>query len=102
MSVTETDHTAFTSFLIKDNSLEPLFKDSLEKRSQELAKTYRPNGAVTVMDIKDFLKSKNYYTFPVGTYLMPKERSIDIDTEFDYKIARLLLENKALFKQWVK
>jgi CMP-N-acetylneuraminic acid synthetase len=45
------------------------------------------------MDIKDFLKTKTYYTYPVGSYIMPPERSIDIDTEFDYKMAQLLIGN---------
>jgi len=101
MSVTETQHNAFRAILVKENQLEPIFKDKILKRTQELEKTYRVNGAITIMDVKDFLKSKSYYTFPVGTYIMPKERSIDIDTEFDYKLAKTIMENKEIFKEWV-
>lgn len=96
MSVSETEHNALRSVFIRNNQIKPIFPDKILKKSQELEKTYRVNGAVTIMDIEDFLKTKTYYTYPIGAYIMPQERSIDIDTEFDYKLARLIIENKAM------
>jgi CMP-N-acetylneuraminic acid synthetase len=72
--------------------------DKFLKKSQELEKTYRVNGSVIIIKIKEFLKSKTYYTFPIAAYIMPRERSIDIDTEFDYKLAKILLEYQDYFK----
>jgi CMP-N-acetylneuraminic acid synthetase len=97
MSVSETDHNALRSIFVRKRTIEPLFSDKLFKKSQELEKTYRVNGAVIVTDIKEFLKSKSYYTFPVAAYIMPRERSIDIDTEFDYRLAKLLMEHQDYF-----
>jgi len=94
ISVSETDHNALRSVFVRKNTIKPLFSDKILKKSQELEKTYRVNGAVIVMNIKEFLKSKSYYTFPVAAYVMPRERSIDIDTEFDYRLAKLLMEHQ--------
>jgi CMP-N-acetylneuraminic acid synthetase len=93
MSVSETIHNALRSVFIRNHHIEPLFQDKILNKSQDLEKTYHVNGAITIMDIKDFLKTKTYYTYPVGSYIMPPERSIDIDTEFDYKMAQLLIGN---------
>lgn len=97
MSVSETGHNALRSCFIRENTVIPLFSDRIIKQSQELEKTYRINGAVIIVDIKEFLKSKSYFIFPVAAYIMPRERSIDIDTEFDYKLAKMLLENRDYF-----
>jgi CMP-N,N'-diacetyllegionaminic acid synthase len=97
MSVSETDHNALRSVFVKEKTIRPLFSDKIFKKSQELEKTYRVNGAVAVIDIKEFLESKSYYIFPVAAYVMPRERSIDIDTEFDYRLAKLLMEHQDYF-----
>jgi CMP-N,N'-diacetyllegionaminic acid synthase len=93
MSVTETDHNSLQSVFVRDCLIEPVFPEQILRKSQELEKTYRVNGAITIMDIRDFLTTKNYYTYPLGAYVMPKLRSIDIDTEFDYTIAKIIMEN---------
>ncbi len=60
-------------------------------RSQDHPKIYRPNGAIYGMWCKSFAKSRNFYTGKVRGYYMPRERSVDIDTELDLKIAEVLL-----------
>lgn len=97
MSVSETDYNALRAFLIRENTIIPIFPNEIFKKSQELEKTYRVNGAVIIIDIKEFLKLKTYFIFPVAAYVMPRERSIDIDTEFDYKLAKILLEQGNYF-----
>ncbi len=94
MSVTETDHNSLRSVYVKEELIEPLFPDKIEKRSQELAPTYRINGAIVIIDVEDFLIKKKYYNYPLGAYVMPRERSIDIDTEYDFMLARFLMENQ--------
>jgi CMP-N-acetylneuraminic acid synthetase len=97
MSVSETEHNALRSIFVREKKMIPLFSDKILKKSQELEKTYRVNGAVMVLDIKEFLKLKSYYIFPIAAYVMPRERSIDIDTEFDYRLAKLLMEHQDYF-----
>lgn len=99
MSVAETEHNSLRSVFVQNDQLKPIFPEKILLKSQELERTYRVNGAITVMDIGDFLKTGNYYTFPLGAYIMPKERSVDIDTEFDYKLAKIIMENKSMFER---
>ena len=48
-------------------------------------------------NVDSFLKNKSYRTDTIIPYLMPKERSIDIDTSLDLEIARFLMINKNKF-----
>lgn len=94
MAVTENDHSAFRSLTISKNKINPVFPDLINKKSQELEKTYRINGAIIIMDVKEFLKHKTYLINDIECYEMPKENSIDIDTSFDFKLAEFLMKNK--------
>jgi CMP-N,N'-diacetyllegionaminic acid synthase len=60
-------------------------------RSQNLGTWHRINGAIYVIRIEEFRKEHGF--MPPGTmgYLMPRERSIDVDTAFDFNIASLLM-----------
>jgi len=60
-------------------------------RSQNHPKIYRPNGALYGMWTKSFEKSRNFFKGKIRGYYMPRERSVDIDTELDLKIAEALL-----------
>jgi len=59
-------------------------------RSQELGTWSRLNGAVYVIGIETFRREHGF--MPRGTlgYEMPRERSIDVDTAFDFNLAALL------------
>jgi CMP-N,N'-diacetyllegionaminic acid synthase len=93
MSVTESDHNALRAVLVRDDLIDPLFRDKITRRSQELEKTYRINGAIIITDIQDFLRTGTYFNYPLGAYIMPPERSVDIDTEFDYRVAQIMIES---------
>ena len=94
MSVTETHHNAYRSSVINNSELMPLFENSIRERSQALARTYRINGAIVICKIDSFLKEKTYFGNKIGVYTMPKERSVDIDSEFDFKFAEFLINNR--------
>lgn len=91
-SVTESEHNALRAVFIRNNRMEPLFMESITKRSQELDKTYRINGAVVISNIAAFLATGTDFNFPAGAYIMPQERSIDIDTQFDYMMAKAMCQ----------
>ena len=62
--------------------------------SQDLPKRYQINGAIFISEKNSYLKYKRFFNRPNSiAFIMPKEYSIDIDNEFDYKIAKNLLEN---------
>ncbi len=95
MSVSPTAPNAFRSVCIKAGRIEPLFPDSLPKRSQELPETYRINGAIVIVEVEAFLEERSYFLHPIGAYTMPPERAVDIDTQWDYDLARFLAEKGA-------
>jgi len=70
----------------------PYQKDNT--RSQDQMRIYRPNGAIYGAWCKSFEKTRNFFTGKVEGYFMPRERSVDIDTELDFKIAEVLLNEK--------
>ena len=65
----------------------------LFKNSQDLPKSYGVNGAIFISDLDGYIKFKRFFNRPKSiAYVMPESRSIDIDTEFDYKICKSLIE----------
>lgn len=59
-------------------------------RRQQLPKTYLPNGAVYVAKTDWLKKNATFITHETLAYIMPQERSLDIDTELDFGIAEYL------------
>lgn len=62
-----------------------------DSRSQDQPLVYRPNGAFYGMWWESFRTHRNFYRGRIAPYLMPRDRSIDIDTETDFAIAAVLL-----------
>ena len=81
-------------YLNKDNSFEAIFEDSLANR-QDMRMAYQPNGAVYVFKL-DLLKKGTYFSEKSYAYVMPKRRSIDIDTLEDFAYAEFLLSRKEI------
>ena len=77
--------------LLMDEFVLPQFRGL---RSQELGKWHRINGAIYVIGVEDFLRELSF--IPCGTlgYEMPRERSIDVDTFFDFNLAVLLMSQR--------
>lgn len=63
-------------------------------RSQDHPTIYRPNGAIYTQWSDKFKNNKNFYKGKVKGYFMDRTKSVDIDTEFDFILAKNLLENK--------
>ena len=75
----------------ENNKLEDIFEGTIANR-QELPITYYPNGAVYVFST-EMIRQKKYYTDKSYAYIMPRERSIDIDFIDDFKYAEFLMSN---------
>ena len=96
ISVTENDHSAFRSLTIDKGEITPIFPDLISKKSQELEMTYRINGAIVIQSVNYFLKHKTYFKNPLDPFIMPRNRSIDIDPSDDFNIAEYHLNMKKL------
>lgn len=75
--------------------IQPYLKDQVENlRRQELPDLYMLNGAIYIIK-RDLLMIENLMIGPKNIgYVMPKERSVDIDDEMDLKWAEFLMQNR--------
>lgn len=92
VSVTETDHSPlWCSRLGDDLNMDQFYKNEyLEMPRQLLPTYYRLNGAIYLVR-REELDRKRMFEEKCYAYIMPKERSIDIDTDFDFKMAEYLI-----------
>lgn len=96
VSVRPTSDSPYWSFKEKSDVITPLFPDELNKGRQSLQKTYVLNGAIYISSVEKFLLHRSFFTFPLLPYLMPVERSLDIDTQLELEEAdRILLGVKS-------
>ena len=97
VGVCEVDHSPLWCNTIGDDLMLDGFikKEVLEAPRQMLPKFYRINGAIYIVDVKHLL-SVNKLQFDKSTfaYIMDKKLSIDIDDDFDFMIARCIIETK--------
>jgi len=95
ISYTEEHHPIeWHKYITKDGKFENIFEEKLLNR-QEIKKSYYPNGAIFVFDYK-LIKSNNYFNKNSFAFIMPRNRSIDVDyiDDFDYAEFLLLRCNK--------
>jgi CMP-N,N'-diacetyllegionaminic acid synthase len=62
-------------------------------RRQDLPKVFSLNGAIYISKTADFLKQKSFLSDKTIAYVMDTSSSIDIDTEYDFKIAEYLMNS---------
>ena len=93
VSVCEATHSPYWCLKVENEYLKPLFGDEyFRKRRQELETVYMPNGAIYVLAPRTLYKHKSFYCDCTIPYIMPAERSIDIDTKLDFMLAELLIK----------
>lgn len=91
VSVCETEHSPLLcGKLPKDNQFTNFVDSTLLKRRQDMDKFYRINGAIYIVDCKKFSNNLNLYTEGNYAYIMPRDRSVDIDSDIDFEIAKIL------------
>jgi N-acylneuraminate cytidylyltransferase/CMP-N,N'-diacetyllegionaminic acid synthase len=71
-----------------------LRQDLINKNRQELPVFYRLNGAIYLFDCAYLKAEKDFYGNETYAYLMPAERSVDIEDEFDLKFAEFLISRR--------
>ena len=93
MTVTDVEyHPGKALFLDASNEVSPFTTAAdMEARRQDLPLVYRQNGAVYGLAVADFLRENKFILPPCHATVMPQERSIDIDNEFDLLLAENLL-----------
>jgi CMP-N-acetylneuraminic acid synthetase len=61
-------------------------------RSQSLGKAFHPNGAIYLASVEGFLREKTFFSQPLIGYVMPPERSFDIDYPYQFQIAESMMK----------
>ena len=92
LSVAPYEHTPFAALRVENGLAVPCFETFFGKRTQELPPAYRPNGAIHLLDVAAFQAARSYIAQPLHAYVMPWERSVDIDTELDWLVAEAMLK----------
>lgn len=93
VSVTEPDKSPYWMYELNEkHQMRPLLNtgDILTQR-QILPKVYALNGAVYVARCEWLMTNKTFVTNETVAYVMPKERSLDIDCEIDMKMLEVML-----------
>ena len=81
---------------ISGNRLKPYLGESFQQmRSQDLLPpVYRTNGAIYLTHRNVIMEKGEFYGEQPAPLIMPPDRSIDIDTEFDFHLASQIMTNK--------
>ena len=91
-----TNHPCLARTIDARGVLEPFMATPLAaSRKQELPPVYALNGAVYV--VRSAVLREQYTWHPTGAlaYVMPAERSLDIDSEWDLKLADMILRSRS-------
>jgi CMP-N-acetylneuraminic acid synthetase len=95
-SVCKVSHHPYWMKKMEKGYLTPFIKDADEVkyyRRQLLPSVYRLNGAVDVIRCKINEGNREIlFSGMMGGYIMPPERSVDLDSELDFVIAETLMK----------
>lgn len=92
ISLCELEHPlSWCGVLGENGSLDGFIKREQGKQRQAQEKYYRLNGAIYIVSIPEFRRDVFLYRENAYAYIMSKDRSVDIDTEFDFLLAEFLM-----------
>ena len=93
ISVCEMEHSPLWSNTLSNNhDMSNFLRDEvLNKRSQDLEKYYRLNGAIYICKTDKLLETGGFFLKDnIFAYIMSREYSIDIDEKIDFDIATVI------------
>lgn len=86
------DHPYLSKQVDGEARLRPFVESDLNAaRRQDLPPAYMLNGAIYLRKTADLLATRSWCPPDACAYCMPRERSVDIDTVFDFELAEWLL-----------
>jgi len=99
VSVTMTDKSPYWMYHLTDeNALEPvIIPEKPIFRRQDAPDVYVLNGAVYIAKTSWLQENQTFLHKETIGYVMPRERSIDVDTELDFSILETIIREKKLF-----
>lgn len=91
VSVTEPEHSPYLMYTLVGGRLHPLLDGQPYVRRQDMPKVFTLNGAVYVAEIGSLLQGEVLVTTETVAYVMPRNRSVDVDEEIDLSFCEVLL-----------
>ncbi|MCM3596562.1 acylneuraminate cytidylyltransferase family protein [Metabacillus idriensis] len=98
LSVTETEKSPFWMYFMDQEAKLKKVIDSnkIAMNRQELPDVFSVNGAIYLAKCNWFKRNKSFLSKETIGFKMPKERSLDIDTEWDFRLAALIKNDQNL------
>lgn len=97
MAVTAYDHYAHQAVALgKDGALTPMWPELIERRGSDLPPLRAGNGSTYGVEVAAFRRHKAFYGPGLRGHDMPRERSIDIDTQTDLDFALFCAQRRGL------
>jgi CMP-N-acetylneuraminic acid synthetase len=75
-----------------DNAVAPMWPALINERADVIGKLCVDNGSTYAVSVGAFRRERGFYGPGLRGYLMPRSRSIDIDTPEDFEMAQLMAE----------
>jgi len=97
-SVTPSHRSPYFNMIEVVDGKVKLVKPSSFIRRQDVPETYDMNASIYIWKRDVLLNNDTLFLENTGIYVMPKERSFDIDDEIDFKIVEFLLKEKDVEK----
>lgn len=85
------NHPNWMKRISKDGLLIPYEELAIAPSRQQLDCVYALNGAIYIARCDALRKSNSFHTARTLAYVMPPERSLDIDNAFDFRLCELIL-----------
>ena len=93
-SVTNSKKNPYFNIVEKNkNKIQLIKKNKIITARQKAPKVYDMNASIYIWKRNILLRKNSLFLSKTSVYEMPEDRSIDIDTLFDFKIVKFLIES---------
>ena len=94
VSITKVQHSPYWMYKIDKSKMKKILTDKKITRRQDSPAIYQLNGAIYVTKKETIMEKNSLIGENMAGYIMPYERSIDIDSQTDFDLAELLINKK--------
>ena len=103
VSITNADYHPHWMKVIDGSWLVPFMPDAPSASArQQLPDVYRPNGAIYIQSPETLRGPGAYYATPTLPFFMAREDSLNIDDEYDFHLAELIMADRLLDNKRVR
>ena len=99
ISVCAMDHSPLWSNTLPENlSMEGFIRKEISQLPRQKIQTYyRINGGIYMVDVEYFANTEDIYSAGAYAYIMERKHSIDIDDDFDFKMAEAVISMEGFY-----